>query len=51
MISLKKARTVLGKTGEEMSDVEIEKLKNNIYSILSKSLDNQFTFSPKCKKQ
>ena len=51
MITIEKARKILGETGKEMADKEIEKLRNQLYSLINQILDNNLDLLKPCKKQ
>lgn len=51
MVDLKKARVLLGKTGGSMTDEEVVKLRNNLYTLISKMIDINVSILKLCKKQ
>ena len=40
MLTVDQARKILGKTAENMTDEEIEKLKSQLYQLVSQVVDN-----------
>lgn len=40
MLSIEESRKILGSIGEKMSDEEISKLRNELYQLVSLSLDS-----------
>ncbi len=45
MITIGQARKKLGKKGEKMTDIEIQKLLNHLYYICNKTIDHVINFN------
>lgn len=51
MIDLKEARKLLGKTAGKMTDQDVEKLRNGLYTLINQIVDNHVKELKVCKKQ
>lgn len=51
MLDLKEVRKLLGKTAVKMSDQDVEKLRNGLYTLISQIVDNHVKELKVCKKQ
>lgn len=52
MLSTEECRVKLGQTSQQMSDSEVEKLRNELYALISQLLDNHTDKTVSlCKKQ
>lgn len=50
MLTVQECRIKLGDTGKNMNDKEIEKLRNNLYSLINQIIDNNLEKIKLCKK-
>ena len=52
MLTIEECKHILSTTGTSMTDEEIEKLRNQLYALVSQLLDNHLDNTvPVCKKQ